>query len=176
MKVTVSKLTAEFGDREAIRDCLFRYSRGVDRRDEDLIRSAYWPDATDTHLKYSGSAEGFIRKTLPTLRTMDQTMHFIGNILIRLNGARAAAESYVYGYHRLQNDGVMRDVIASGRYLDRFERRGDEWRIAARFVVVDWFREYQDSADWVAGPFGMGKIEMGKPGPEDLSYTWLDME
>jgi hypothetical protein len=36
----------------------------------------------------------------------------------------------------------MRDTIGSGRFLDRFERRGDEWRIARRLVVVDWFREY----------------------------------
>ena len=36
-------------DREAIRDCLLRYCRGIDRCDEEALRSAYWEDATDCH-------------------------------------------------------------------------------------------------------------------------------
>ena len=30
--------------REAIRDCLYRYCRGIDRADAEMLRSAYWPD------------------------------------------------------------------------------------------------------------------------------------
>ena len=36
-------------DREAIRDCLYRYCRGIDRADEDARRSAEWPDVRDCH-------------------------------------------------------------------------------------------------------------------------------
>jgi hypothetical protein len=175
MTISVSKMKDELADREVIRDCLFRYSRAVDRRDEDLLRSVYWPDATDTHLAFTGSAEGFIQWALPKLRAMNQTMHLIGNIIIRLSGFRADVESYVYGFHRIETGGVMRDTIACGRYLDRFERRGDEWRIAARLLVTDWFREYPDSADWTAGPFGMGEVDSGSSIPHDRSYTWLNL-
>ena len=41
-------------DREAIRDCLYRYCRGIDRADEAALRSAYWPDATDCHGAWNG--------------------------------------------------------------------------------------------------------------------------
>ena len=34
-------------DREAITDCLYRYTRGIDRLDRDLVRSAYHDDAVD---------------------------------------------------------------------------------------------------------------------------------
>ena len=34
-------------DRESIREATFRYARGVDRLDVELMKSAYWPDATD---------------------------------------------------------------------------------------------------------------------------------
>ncbi|BEP46256.1 hypothetical protein GmRootV15_68450 (plasmid) [Variovorax sp. V15] len=55
-------------DREAIRDCLYRYCRGIDRCDEAALRSAYWEDATDCHGAWKGSAEGFIAQALDKLR------------------------------------------------------------------------------------------------------------
>jgi hypothetical protein len=47
MITTVSQLRNVLADREAIRDCLFRYARAIGRLDEDLLRSAYWPVAVD---------------------------------------------------------------------------------------------------------------------------------
>ena len=49
MTLPVAQLVAELADREAIRDCLYRYCRGVDRCDEQMLRSAYWEDAYDDH-------------------------------------------------------------------------------------------------------------------------------
>lgn len=170
----VSQLQAEMADREAIRDCLYRYCRGIDRCDEAMLRSAYWPDATDSHLEFTGTREELIAWSMPILRGMDQTMHMIGNILIRLNGDTASVESYYYGYHRFNDGTAMRDSIGAGRYLDVFARREDEWRIARRKVIVDWFRDYADSADWAKGPFGM-KVPPGVRHPDDESYTRLSL-
>ena len=175
MTMTVSQFRDEMADREAIRDCLYRYARGIDRIDEGMLRSAYWPDATDDHLAFSGTIDEFIDWAFPKLRAMDQNLHIIANILIRLDGYTAAVESYLYGIQRLEVDGVMRDIIAAGRYLDRFERRGDEWRIARRLVMTDWFREHPDSCDWTVGPFGMAGIPCGSKKPDDESYTWLGL-
>jgi hypothetical protein len=173
MKLTVSQFREELADREAIRDCLYRYARGVDRCDEEMLRSAYWPDAVDDHLEFSGTREEFIAYALPGLRRMDGRQHIIANSLIRLDGARADAESYFYGFQRVRGpDGEPRDYVGAGRYLDRFERREDEWRIAGRIVVVDWFREYDDSADWSKGFAGIA-IEPGGQHPDDKSYSYL---
>ena len=175
MTTTVSQLQSELADREAIRECLFRYARGVDRLDEDLLRTAYWPDAVDNHLMFKGSIDEFITWAFPLMRAMDRNQHIIGNILITLDGSKAAVESYFYGIQRVKVSGVARDTVASGRYLDRFERRRDEWRIAERIVVTDWFREYADSADWTNGPFGVADAARGAPFPEDQSYAWLGL-
>lgn len=170
----VSQFRDELADREAIRDCLFRYSRGTDRCDEEMLRSAYWPDAIDNHLDFHGTRDEFIAWSIPILKTMDQSQHIIGNILIRLHGEQASVESYFYGFHRMVIDGAPRDNIGAGRYLDTFERRGEEWRILRRKVIVDWFRDYPDSADWTIGPFGM-KIPPGGRHPTDDSYTLLKL-
>ena len=55
-------------DREAIRDCLNRYCRGIDRADEELLRGVYWPDARDSHGAYVGTASGFVAVTCPLVR------------------------------------------------------------------------------------------------------------
>lgn len=47
-----ANLVAALWDREMIRDCLYRYCRGIDRTDEAALRSAYWPDGTDDHGAY----------------------------------------------------------------------------------------------------------------------------
>src|SRR5579862_3908887 len=52
---TVAQIKDELADREAIRDCLYRYCRGVDRCDMELLRSAYWPGAMDTHTGFKGT-------------------------------------------------------------------------------------------------------------------------
>ena len=57
MTTPTSQILIELADREAIRECLYRYSRGVDRLDADMVRSAYWPDCTDNHMGFCGNAE-----------------------------------------------------------------------------------------------------------------------
>ncbi len=175
MTTSVTQIAAELADREAIRECLYRYSRGVDRLDADMLRSAYWPEAIDKHLEFRGNVEEFIAWSFPIMGAMDQTMHMIANILITIDGATADVESYFYGYHRITVGGTKSDVIGAGRYLDRFEKRGDEWRVIERLVLTDWFRQYPDSADWEAGMLGL-KLDMGGRRPKDPSYTMLNIK
>ena len=169
-----AQFQAEMADREAIRDCLYRYSRGVDRCDEDILRSVYWEDAFDDHCLFAGQREELIAWVLPLLRGMEATQHVISNILIRLHGDHADVESYYQGIHCLQADGKPFHSVQGGRYVDRFERRDGEWRIANRKVVVDWFHEY-GGGDWAKGPFGHPEIKPGSRHPDDASYSMVDL-
>ncbi|MGJ7512566.1 nuclear transport factor 2 family protein [Variovorax sp. GT1P44] len=132
----------ELMDREAIRECMFRYCRGIDRQDEASLRSAYWPDATDRHGPYEGGATGFIDWALEKLRTQgERSVHNVANLSITLRGTQAAVETYFTALQRDRDaQGIAREVFLAGRYLDRFEKRGEEWRIAQRTVVYDWVR------------------------------------
>jgi hypothetical protein len=172
---TVSKMKEELADREAIRDCLYRYCRGIDRGDPELLRSAYWPGAMDYHTGFAGTVEEFIEWALPRLQAMQDNVHMIANILIRLDGDKAAVESYLWSVSILPGD-ARRQVMVAGRYLDRFERRDDEWRIAERMVVHDWFTENGDLGDWAVGPFGMSGLVRGTGGADDKSRSWLGLE
>jgi len=129
-------------DREMIRDCLYRYCRGIDRTDEAALRSAYWPDGTDDHGAYSGSAEGFVDWAMKALPSIERGIHQLHNILIELRGDEAAVESYFTALQRQPGvDGGLIELYMAGRYVDRFEKRRGEWRVADRVVVFDWVEE-----------------------------------
>ena len=93
----IEELLAE----RAIRTVLYRYCRGIDHHDADLIRSCYCPDAVDDHGTYVGGVEGFIEHALGELQRYERTMHMIGNVLIDVGTSEATCESYVLSYHRL---------------------------------------------------------------------------
>ena len=160
-------------DREAIRDCLYRYCRGIDRADEAALRSAYWDDASDCHGAWSGSAEGFIAQALPKLRQGGRRVHQITNVLIELHGDRAAVESSFFALQATAAQPTQ-ETFLCGRYVDRFERRGTAWRVAARTVVYDWIEERgrAELAQDDAALFG-ARRPVGAPAPIDPVYALL---
>lgn len=129
-------------DHEQIRTVVYRYARAIDRRDFDSVRSCYHADATDDHGDYRGGVDGFIEFVREQLARWSVTSHFIGNVLMEIDGDRARVESYAHVTHRglPRPDGSVRDLTSGVRYVDDFERREGEWRIAARVVVNDWNR------------------------------------
>jgi len=160
-------------DREAIRDCLARYCRGIDRADEAALRSAYWEDATDCHGAYEGSASGFIGQALEKLRRGGRRVHQVTQVAIDLQDNVAAVESCFFALQAAA-DAPTRATFLCGRYLDRFERRAGEWRIAARTVVYDWIeeRERPELAQDDATLFGK-RQPTGQPAPHDRVYALL---
>jgi hypothetical protein len=123
--------------REAIRDVLYRYARGVDRCDVDLIKSAYHPDAMDVHwTTFVGLGHEFAEYIAPLLATAIVNRHHITNPIIELEGSRAFVESQYVSTHRVALDDERAvESYGEGRYLDVFEERAGEWRIAHRVVI-----------------------------------------
>jgi SnoaL-like domain len=163
-------------DRQAIHDVILRYCRGVDRSDPDLILSAFHDDAIDNHF---GVVLPF-REAITTLKaarnrsspSMTTSMHNICNVLIELDGDVARCESYLIVIVRIPKDGGDIDWLHAGRYVDRFERRNGEWRIAYRTVVYDLerFDEVMPAAGGLSQASYLNNAVRGKRGPGDFSY------
>jgi hypothetical protein len=126
----------ELRDRQEIYDCLMRYCRGIDRLDRDLLLSAYHPDALDDHGVFVGGVEAFADHVFKLHGTYQhRTQHHITNHRCEIDGDVANCESY-YLFRSLNKTAPLH-TDASGRYLDRMERRGGRWAIAARICLVD---------------------------------------
>jgi len=82
-------------DREKIRDRLVRLSRGVDRRDAELIRACYWPEASDDEGVASARSMNSSTGSLPGDPAIALTLHTLGQSLIELDGDTALAETHV---------------------------------------------------------------------------------
>lgn len=173
----VTEFAKELADREAIRDCFTRYGRAIDRCDKALLAGVFWPDAvTEFEGLHSGAVAQYLEVASQATREfMEQTAHLLGNMLIEFHGDTATSESYVLAFHRLPGTPQPHDLLLGGRYLDRLEKRDDEWRISSRTLIADWFREFPDSADWEKGFFGL-KMASGGRFPADRSYAHFQGE
>jgi len=157
-------------DRIAIADVLYRYARGIDRCDEILLRSVWWPDAQVDYGSGMVDAAEWSGSVVVALRAMRRTQHFIGNMLIDIDGTTAASESYCRAYHEVETANGFEEMEVGGRYLDRFDKRGGDWRITRRRYVLDWNRNTPSTALWEGGLYG-GLRRRGARHPDDPSYS-----
>ncbi len=141
--------------KQAIYDALCRYCRGIDRCDAEILQSAYWPDAYEQHGTFNGNAWEFAAHITSSMRSAFlRSTQKIGNVYIEVDDdcMRARCETYVTGYmQQEEDDGSITDIFVGGRYLDRFQRRGEEWRIIDRVYVLDWNRHDASTAKWNDG-------------------------
>ena len=163
-------------DQFAIRDVIARYCRGIDRRDWELVRSTFHPDAVDDHGVYKGGVDGFIDFVSQRHHLVTMSMHHIGNILVEFESPeRALVETYCMATQRYAPGGggdlatenaEGQSATSSGRmeirmwvrYVDILAKRDGQWRIAIRRVAWDGMRAdaipvngLQPGADWIIG-------------------------
>jgi ketosteroid isomerase-like protein len=135
-------------DEQAIRRVLANYCRAIDRMDHDLLRSVYHPDALDTgrpttRIPNTGPVERFFATVAESNAIgLEAAPILLGQTIFEFDGDVALTETYFASFFRFRKeDGVLHEGHA-GRYLDRFERRDGEWRIAHRHLVIDWANTY----------------------------------
>jgi hypothetical protein len=123
----------------AITRVLYRYAQGVDRYRLEQVRACYWDDATDSHEPYfSGPVDDYVEWLSTVLPPLESISHQFTNVLIDVDLAGGAADAESYCLSALVPAGGAPRSMSCLRYLDRFERRGDEWRILRRELARDW--------------------------------------
>ena len=134
MSMTIEDYLAK----QEIYELCCKYMRGLDRLDKALLLSVFWNDAWCDYGFTQGPAHEFADFCMEALGTHNANHHMIGNVLIDVNGDEAFGEVYFNAYHKIAAGNAFEDVIIAGRYLDRYERRDDQWKFTYRSERVDF--------------------------------------
>jgi len=154
-------------DKQAITEVLYRYCRGCDRAEEGAIRACFHPGSLHRHGGFDGTSADFTSMALEIIRATKMTKHLLTNVLIELAGTAAHAESHYFAYHRQveHGNGAEFDYFTGGRYLDRFEKRADGWKIVRRVGLIDFERREPADAGSALRP-----SQLSRRFPEDELY------
>jgi SnoaL-like protein len=121
-------------DKEKIAEVLIRYATGIDSKDWPLFRSC-WTDEIDVDygdLGHFATAEALTDLMRQIHHGMGPTYQRITNLVIKPDGNRATARSYVHALLMAIPDDSASWVEALGHYDDELVRTSDGWRIARR--------------------------------------------
>lgn len=162
--------------KQEIAELLYRYCRGVDRLDMELVRSCYHPNATDSHGTFEGTVDEYLVWSERLLRRYTGSAHTVHNVLIEIDPEPAtAADGGTVQWARSEAHGIARHWTEGGppelnlsvgfRFIDDLSRRnGGPWRISRRVATTEWVREEQFR------PFD-GRFLRGSRGQSDPVYA-----
>lgn len=174
MSATEAQLQ-EMLDEFQLRRLVHAYCRAVDRGDFATLRGLYHHDATDAHGEFStGTVDDFLatlEASRPHIRAMQ---HNVTTVNFVIDGNVAEGEIYTISTHTFGAGSRDVDVIVGGRYLDKYEKRQDVWKISERTIVTDWARVDDPSLVDFSHPITRGTLK-GDPGPEDPSHRFFSL-
>lgn len=138
----------------ALYDLVTRYSRALDSRDYDLLRTVWAPDASisydlsnvgvDRDLLTYSSGEEMVVDAECIHAPLLATMHRNSNHWFDIFGDGAIGRVYVDLFEVRIDRGAPETVHHIGWYDDRYVRLDGEWKIAERHFKIKW-----SEGDWI---------------------------
>jgi hypothetical protein len=163
------------GDRQQIHDLYRRYMWGFDRRDLEIAGSAFWPDAQINYGTVSyPSGDAFLEDSFVAHEATHVTSRHLINLQnVEVDGDVAHVEAYVTEFSTVRDDRSLSGFpgcsrIVGARYVDRVDRRDDEWRIAVRETFFQFMTETDTNretlvpdmlASYAGTPYGAGGFD-----------------
>ncbi|MEP2735114.1 MAG: nuclear transport factor 2 family protein [Erythrobacter sp.] len=162
-------------EREEIRDIITAYAHAIDRRRWDIMPELFHDDAEFGFGVIAGSWRDFVEQARAVIDPCLATQHQLGQIMFSFDGDTCHTETYMTAMHTIPlgyplpeifppKDEIYSAVIA-GRYIDRFEKRDGNWKVAKRTGIYDWreFRVVEGVDMTELGPDGQGKHDDTDP-------------
>jgi len=138
-------MKADLEDRLAIRELIENWLIWRDSLLWDRFRTVWHPEGQMWATWFQGSYEDFIRVTEEGYAKGVRIMHFLGGSSVDIKGKRAIAQSRVTICQRAPVEGVVCDVVCSGRFHDFLEKRDDRWGLVLRRLTYE--RDRLDPVD-----------------------------
>jgi hypothetical protein len=130
----MSDLTADKG---IIRELVENWAVWRDARLWDRFRTVWDADGRMMATWFQGSFEEFIKVNDEGWARGVRILHFLGGSSIDVAGERAIAQTKMTISQRAPVEGVVCDVVCTGRFYDFFAKRGDRWGLVLRQPIYE---------------------------------------
>jgi len=124
-------------DRRVIRELVENWAVWRDARLWDRFRTVWHSDGRMMATWFQGPAERFIELSRDGWNKGVSILHFLGGSAIDVEGTRAIAQTKMTISQRAPVDGVVCDVVCTGRFYDFFEKRDGRWGLVLRRLVYE---------------------------------------
>ena len=172
---TTDTVLQEMIDEFQLRKLVHAYCRAVDRGDFAQLQDLYHHDAVDAHGGFSaGSADDFLNQLAAARPYIRSMQHNITTVNFAISGRMAEGEIYTIAVHTLAGKDRDVDLVVGGRYLDKYEKREDAWKLSERTIVTDWAQVNDPSSMDLSHPITRDTLK-GTPDENDPSYRFFSL-
>jgi hypothetical protein len=130
-------MARDTADRLAIRDLVENWAVWRDARLWDRFRTVWHKDGRMNATWTQGTVEEFIKMSDEGWARGMRFLHFLGGSSIDVKGKRAIAQTKMTISQRAPVEGVMCDVVCTGRFYDFLEKRKGRWGIVVRQPIYE---------------------------------------
>ncbi len=124
-------------DRLAIREVIENWALWRDAGDWDRFATVWHDDGWMTATWFQGPARAFIEVSREGFERGVSILHFLGGFTCDIAGVRAVSQTKMTINQRAAVEGVLVDVVCTGRFYDFLERRGERWGIVRRQPIYE---------------------------------------
>jgi hypothetical protein len=140
----------EVSDRRIIRELVENWAVWRDARLWDRFRTVWHADGRMMATWFQGTFEEFIAMNDAGWKKGVRILHFLGGSSIDVKHDRAIAQTKMTISQRAPVEGVICDVVCTGRFYDFFEYRGGRWGLVLRQPIYE--KDRLDPVDPSAQP------------------------
>lgn len=130
-------VSREMLDRLEIRELIENWALYRDAGDWTRFRTVWHTDGYMMATWFQGTADEFIRMTREGFDRGVSILHFLGGSTVDLNGDRAVAQTKMTISQRAAVDGVLCDVLCTGRFYDFIARENGQWKVLLRRLIYE---------------------------------------
>ena len=124
-------------EKQLIREVIENWALWRDAGDWERFKTVWHKDGVMMATWFQGHYEDFIKVTIEGWNKGVSILHFLGGMSIDLNGHRAISQTKMTISQSGPVDGVLCDVVCTGRFYDFLEKRDGVWGVVLRQPIYE---------------------------------------